>query len=191
LVLTFAAVPDIAPSHVSFEILGADGEWSACTITEEEIAGVSRSEYETSDTRPPESLAEDHSHGPHPPPGTFAVVPTEAILDDFTIDALPQGASQGLDMSGIEFMYHGQLGSPLISAPELDRQTILKTRTYSTGVFDFARFYYDTLDDLPFKRLQEELKKKGVYPIHYSCQYLSVLILQASTSGVCALNRQR
>jgi hypothetical protein len=191
LVLTFAAVPDIAPSHVSFEILGADGEWSACTSTEEEIEAVSRSEHETSDTRPPESLAEDNSHDPNLRPGTFAIVPTEAVLDDFTIDALPQDVSQDLDISGTESMYYGQLDSLMTFTPEVDLQTVHETWNYSPDALEFAPFYYDALRDLPFKRFQNELKKKGVYPVHYLCQLLFVLIFQALTSGVCALQRRR
>jgi hypothetical protein len=187
LVLTFAAVPDIAPSHVSFEILGADGEWSACTSTEEEIEAVSRSEHETSDTRPPESLAEDNSHDPNLRPGTFAIVPIEAVLDDFTIDALPQD----LDISGTESMLFGQLDSLMTFTPEVDLQTVHETWNYSPDALEFAPFYYDALSDLPFKRFQNELKKKGVYPVHYLCQLLFVLIFQALTSGVCALQRRR
>jgi hypothetical protein len=191
LVITSAAVPDIVPSHVSFEILGADGEWSACTSTVEGPAAISISGRETSDASPPESRAENDGHDLDQRRQAFAVVLTEPMLDNFTIDALPQNISQDLNMPDIDFMYHGQLDSPSNFTPEADLQSALGTRRYSPGAFDLARFYYDLLDDLPFKRFQNELSKKGVCSVHHSYQSLFVLTSQELTSGACARIHRR
>jgi hypothetical protein len=158
------AVPDAAPAHVSFEVLGADGEWSACAHNEEILEANSIPEHHITSATLPEPPLEDTDVDLNPHPETPVFAPSDQMLDEFTVELPPEEIARDLNMSGSDFMYGNWLDYQMNSAPEVVPQTTFEI--WTPGNFDLAQFYSSALHDLPFKRFQDELKKRGMYPAH-------------------------
>jgi hypothetical protein len=179
LVLTFVAVPDIAPSHVSFEILGADGEWSACTSTQEDLEPSAIPEHPVSSSIALEPVPGDTRAHSYQHTNEFVLTPTTQVLDNFAIEIPAEEISRDLEMAGIsaiDIMYDGELEFQRASAAEIDAEVAFEMWTPRS--FDLAHFYSNALGDLPFKRFQNELKRKGVYP------YLLTIVLVMSCTNI-------
>jgi hypothetical protein len=158
------AVPDAAPSHVSFEVLGADSEWSACTRSDETSEAISISERHISRPTLPESPVEDTNVNSNQHQETPVFAPADRMLDDFIVELPPEEIARDLNMSGSNFMHDNWLDFRMTSVPEVDPQTTFQIST--PEIFDLAQYYSSALRDLPFKRFQNELKKRGMYPYH-------------------------
>jgi hypothetical protein len=156
----YIAVPDLVPSHVSFETLGADGEWSACTRNEETSEASSTLEHHVTSPILPQSPLKGTHVVPKQHAETPVFEPTDQILDDFAIGLPPKKNFRDVKISDIGFMYDDRLDFQLSFAPEVDPQTT--STMWTPGSFDCTRFYSDALADLPFKRFQNELKMRGV-----------------------------
>jgi hypothetical protein len=165
------AVPDAAPAHVSFEVLGADGEWSACAHNEETLEANSILEHHITSATLPEPPLEDTDVDLNPHSETPVFAPPDQMLDEFTVELPPEEIARDLNMSGSDFMYGNWLDYQMNSAPEVVPQTTFEI--WTPGNFDLAHFYSSALHDLPFKRFQDELKKRGMYPAHRPPEIIS------------------
>jgi hypothetical protein len=165
------AVPHAAPAHVSFEVLGADGEWSACAHNEETLEANSIPEHHITSATLPEPPLEDTDVDLNPHPETPVFAPPDQMLDEFTVELPPEEIARDLNMSGSDFMYGNWLDYQMNSAPEVVPQTTFEI--WTPGNFDLAQFYSSALHDLPFKRFQDELKKRGMYPAHRPPEIIS------------------
>jgi hypothetical protein len=161
------AVPDAAPTHVSFEVLGADGEWSACAHNEETLEANSTSEHHITSATPPGTLLEDTNVDSIQYLETPAFAPPDQMLDDLTVELPPEEIVRDLNMSGSDFMHDNWLDFQMNSAPEVDPQMTFET--WTPGNFNLAQFYSSALHDLPFKRFHNQLKKTGMCLDHQLC----------------------
>jgi hypothetical protein len=161
-------VPGVVPSHVTFEFLGVDGEWSAC-IRNENTESRSISGRPVTNTVLPESLLSDTGHHSDQQYNTLSVGPTDPIPDP-AIDLACVETGQNLNMSDIDFTLDSWLDLQLVSAPEIERQSTFEMNysVNSTGILDIVDFYSKALDDLPSKRFEIDLKATGM------CQYPSL-----------------
>jgi hypothetical protein len=170
----------VVPSHVSFEAVGADGEWSACILGEEDNAATATSELPVSDPIQPESLPEDTDQHSKQRVEMRAFAPANQI-PDLAISLPPVGITPDLDLSAIEIPRDDGLNPQLGLAFETDQHTDFEIGDYfavSPVIFDFGQFYRDALQDLPFQRFQNALKIKGV------CYYNSSLLLAVNHTNV-------
>jgi hypothetical protein len=178
----YPAAPDTVPSHVSFEVLGADGEWSAYTSTEGGIEPSALRKHPVASSIGPEPVLEDmHTHSDQNTDVSL-LTHTVRFLDNFATEMAPEEIIWDLNLPGVDSMSDGQLEFRLPSAPESDPG--FNFDIWTPRSFDLAHFYSSALNDLPFKQFQRELKTKGICP--YALLFLlAVLITQVSTSGIC------
>jgi hypothetical protein len=158
------AIADTVPSHVSFEVLGADGEWSACAHNEETLEANSISVHHITSATPPGTLLEDTNANSNQHQETPVFAPSDRMLDDFIVELPSEEIARDLNMSGSNFMHDNWLDFRMTSVPEVDPQMTFQIST--PEIFDLAQYYSSALRDLPFKRFQNELKKRGMYPYH-------------------------
>jgi hypothetical protein len=152
------AIADTVPSHVSFEVLGADGEWSACAHNEETLEANSISVHHVTSATPPGTLLEDTNVDSIQHLETPAFAPSDQMLDDLTVELPPEEIARDLNISGSDFMHDYWHDFQTNSAPDIE--------IWTPGNYDLAQFYSTALHDLPFKRFQNELKKRGMHPDH-------------------------
>jgi ankyrin repeat protein len=158
------AVPDAPPSHVSFEVLGADGKWSACAHNEENVEANPISEHHITSATSPGTLLEDTNVDSNQHAETPVIAPPDQMLGEFTIELPPEEVARDLNISGSDFMHINWHDVQMDSISDVDSQTIFEI--WTSGNYDLAQFYSSALHDLPFKRFQNELKKRGMFPNH-------------------------
>jgi hypothetical protein len=156
------AVPDIVPSHVSFEVLGADGEWSAYTSTEGGIEPSAVRKHPVASSIGPEPVLKDtHTHSDQNA-DVSVLTHTVRFLDNFATEMAPEEIIWDLNLPRIDSISDGQLEFRLPSALEGGPGSTFDM--WAPGSFDCAHFYSSALDDLPFKRFRRALKSKGMCP---------------------------